>query len=121
MYAINNSWWKGNDQVLLGWKNDERLLPWIRNERLLRNVYALFLGQVISFLLALSSFFSSSLIDLGKFLFFSSFQFSVFGDFRIIFCLNSVFCGLCRCECASHPQFLRLSALSSGFWDYQAG
>ncbi|KAL6337013.1 hypothetical protein AAG906_036327 [Vitis piasezkii] len=25
------------------------------------------------------------------------------------------------CECASHPEFLRLSVLSSGFWDHQAG
>ncbi|WJZ93635.1 hypothetical protein VitviT2T_012560 [Vitis vinifera] len=63
MYAIN-CWWRGNE-VLLRWKSNEFVLRWIRNERLLRNAYALFLGQVVSFLVAFSSFFTSSVIDLG--------------------------------------------------------
>ena len=127
MYAIN-CWWRGNE-VLLRWKSNEFVLRWIRNERLLRNAYALFLGQVVSFLVAFSSFFTSSVIDLGNFLFFV-FSVFCFWDCWIIFAkfismvvaLWGVFLlGVCRCECASHPEFLRLSVLSSGFWDYQAG
>lgn len=83
--------------MLLGWENDELVVSWKKTERLMRSVYALFLGQVVSFLLALSSFFSNSVIDLGKFLFFD-----LYFGFVDSFCQVLVF-GMCRCECAFHP------------------
>lgn len=116
-------------------------MNWFRNHGTKRTLYLLFLGQVVSFTLALMSFTSSLIANLGNFtenpvqisVFFVCFVFFRLLDY--IFCLFSscihlvlffifiiiIIMGFyCRCGCSSYTKLFRLLEFGFGLWGYLA-